>query len=77
MQSQQKLLASVASLVLALSLHLAVPSLPRAEAADCGANDGQVCWQNQSCINILFYKQCTTTYKYYPKNQESEKVQPT
>ena len=31
-----------------------------------GTNTGKVCWQNESCVDILFYQQCTTTYKYYP-----------
>ena len=48
-------------------------SVPGAEAAeaDCGANDGNKCWENQSCINVLFYKQCTTKYKYYPGGSSS------
>lgn len=34
-------------------------------ASECGSGGGEKCWENQSCFNVLFYKQCTTKYKYY------------
>jgi hypothetical protein len=52
---------TVAVLVLA-----AAPAEPRAEETLCGSYDGNVCQKNESCIWILFYRQCTTTYRYYP-----------
>lgn len=54
------------SLLAALALLLASPARPEAASADCGQNSGSVCWENESCVNILFYEQCTTEYKYYP-----------
>ncbi len=35
-------------------------------ASDCGANRGKECTRNESCLNILFFKQCTTRFTYYP-----------
>lgn len=55
--------------LIAGGVYLSAPPAPRAAATDCGAYDGSLCWQDESCINILFYKQCTTRYKYYPKPQ--------
>ena len=34
-------------------------------ASECGGEGGELCWENESCINIFFYKQCTRTYKYW------------
>jgi len=34
-------------------------------ASECSSGSPHLCWQNQNCINIIFYKQCTTNYKYY------------
>lgn len=51
----------------ALALLLASPAQPEAASAGCGDNSGDVCWENESCVDILFYDQCTTEYKYYPQ----------
>lgn len=51
----------------ALALLLASPAQPEAASADCADNDGPICWENESCVDILFYDQCTTEYKYYPQ----------
>lgn len=60
---------AVLTFLMAGGVYLSAPPAPRAAATDCGAYQGSVCWQDESCINILFYKQCTTKYKYYPKPQ--------
>lgn len=55
------------------SLLLAASPSPQAAAeAPCGPNDGQLCWSDESCINIIFYKQCTTRYRYYPEPIKAE-----
>jgi len=41
-------------------------------ASSCGGFRGQVCTANESCLNILFYKQCTTRYSYYPSSSIRE-----
>lgn len=57
----------LAGILAAVALLIATaPAEPRAQAANCGGNDGNVCWQDEQCIWILFYKRCTTNYKYYP-----------
>ena len=64
---RSRLLAGVLSFLAAAGLYLAVPDQPQAAAASCsGSNTGKVCWENESCVEMLFYKQCTTTYKYFP-----------
>ncbi len=61
------LIAGATTFLISTALFLAVPGQPQAATSSCnGTNTGKVCWQNESCVNILFYKQCTTTYKYYP-----------
>jgi hypothetical protein len=52
----------------ALALLLASPAQPEAASASCGDNSGDICWENESCVDILFYDQCTTEYKYYPQS---------
>lgn len=34
-------------------------------ATTCGGPGVVLCKENQSCLNILFYKQCTTRYDYW------------
>lgn len=52
-------------LVLAGALaFLGAPSAPIA-AYECGGPGQQECKRNESCLNILFYKQCTTTIDYW------------
>ena len=65
--NRSRLYASALSFLAAAGLYLAVPDQPQAAAATCsGSNTGKVCWENESCVEMLFYKQCTTTYKYFP-----------
>lgn len=52
--------------LIAAGAYLSAPAQPRAQSSDCGANDGNVCWMTQECTTFLFYKICTTRYKYYP-----------
>ncbi len=64
--NRSRLYASALSFLVAAGLYLAVPDQPQAAAATCnGSNTGKVCWENESCMDMLFYKQCTTTYKYF------------
>ena len=63
--------ASLVAFLAAAGAYLVSPASPQAAASSCsGMNSGKVCWQNESCVDILFYKQCTTTYKYYPAPNE-------
>ncbi len=65
--NRSRLIAGAITLLASTALFLAVPGRPHAATSSCnGTNTGKVCWQNESCVDILFYKQCTTTYKYYP-----------
>ncbi len=65
--NRSRLIAGAITFLASTALFLAVPGQPHAATSSCnGTNTGKVCWQNESCVNILFYKQCTTTYKYYP-----------
>ena|GEM_PF-1479717 len=56
-----------AAFLLSTLLLAASPSPQTAAEASCGPNDGNLCWSDESCASILFFKQCTTKYKYYPK----------
>lgn len=56
---------SIPGLLLVGALAFMAAPASNVAASDCGANGGQLCWDNQSCINIIFYKQCTTKYKYW------------
>lgn len=60
---QQALLA----LAVVGGLALAAPPAPQAQISTCGANDGKKCWENESCVWLIFAKFCTTKYKYYEK----------
>lgn len=61
-----RLSVPVAFLLSAILL-AASPEPRAAEEGDCGANEGNLCWENESCLWLLFYRQCTTKYRYYPK----------
>jgi hypothetical protein len=57
---------TVLGLALASALSLASPMRPSALLADdCGHFSGKECSHTEACVNILFYKMCTTKYKYY------------
>lgn len=64
---RRRLSVGVGALLGAVALLLASPTQPQAASADCGENSGSVCWENESCVDILFYEQCTTEYRYYPR----------
>jgi len=65
--NRSRLIAGAITFLASTALFLAVPGRPHAATSSCnGTNTGKACWQNESCVDILFYKQCTTTYKYYP-----------
>lgn len=64
---RRRLSLGVGALLGAVALLLASPAQPQAASADCGENSGSVCWENESCVDILFYEQCTTEYRYYPR----------
>lgn len=61
--------AGAAAFLAGLAILLTSPAQPVAASAGCGENSGAVCWENEACVNILFYKQCTTDYKYYPASE--------
>lgn len=67
---RRQLAAGAGAVVGALALLLASPGTPEAASADCGENDGNICWENESCVNILFYEQCTTEFKYYRRSAD-------
>lgn len=54
---------SLVALMLALVAYLAAPPAPRAQSASdprCNLyNTGNVCKEQESCVFLLFYKQCT------------------
>jgi hypothetical protein len=52
----------------------ASPEPQAASDSDCGANQGQLCWQNESCASFIFFKMCTTRYKYYPLAEPVEEI---
>jgi hypothetical protein len=64
-RERKRLAVGAVTFLAAAALALGTPSQPRAASADCGDNAGSVCWENESCLDILFYEQCTTEYKYY------------
>ncbi|MEX2465293.1 MAG: hypothetical protein WD995_00190 [Gemmatimonadota bacterium] len=55
----------IPGLLLAAALAFLAAPGSQIAASDCGSNDGEMCWENESCFNVLFYRQCTTNYKYY------------
>ena len=65
--NRSRLHASALTFLAAAGLYLAVPGQPEAAASSCSAsNNGKICWENESCVWVLFYKQCTKTYKFLP-----------
>lgn len=59
-------LARLAGLLVAVLLLAAAPAPREAIAARCGDGDGPICTKNESCVWIIFFKQCTEKYTYYP-----------
>jgi hypothetical protein len=57
---------SIPGFLLAAALAFVAAPDGQLAASECGGFDGNACKTNQSCINILFFKQCTTTHTYYP-----------
>ncbi len=43
---------------------MAAPSA-QIQAAECGGPGTSVCKTNESCLSIIFYRQCTTVYDYW------------
>lgn len=60
---------AVLTFLMAGGVYLSAPPAPRAAATDCGSNSGNKCWENQECVTLIFYKICTTRYKYYPAKE--------
>ena len=62
----RRLVRHAAALALAAGVFIAMPSAPRAQAAQdpfCNLyNQGQVCKEQQDCVWFIFYKKCTTQY---------------
>jgi hypothetical protein len=54
------------ALTLSALLLAASPEPRPAGAMQCGAGTLRLCKTNESCVNILFFSQCTTRYYYYP-----------
>lgn len=63
---KSKALAGLATLLLAGGLLVGAPAPRQAVASSCGENRGNLCRRNESCLFLLFFKQCTTKYDYYP-----------
>jgi len=56
----------IAGILAAVAFLIATaPSEPRAQESSCGPNSGNVCQTDEQCVTIIFYKRCTTNYKYY------------
>ena len=64
---KSKALAGLATLLLAGGLLVGAPAPRQAVASSCGENRGRLCKTNKSCVYLLFFSQCTTTYDYYPR----------
>lgn len=63
---------SLAAAFLCSAILLAASPEPRAAQSDgCGGYNGKLCTTNESCLSIIFYKQCTTKYTYYPGGDTS------
>ncbi len=56
----------IPGLLLAAALAFVAAPADQVAASECGSGGGNLCWEDQACINIIFYKQCTTKYRYYP-----------
>ena len=67
------IMAGAAGLVMALGSAATNPE--PLEADDCSGPGSVVCKSNESCINILFYSQCTTNYDYWNEDEEEEEVE--
>jgi len=76
MRNVRARLAVPAAFLFSAFLLAASPEPQLASDADCGANDGNVCWSNEECLNLLFYRMCTTRYKYYEGALLDPRLQP-
>lgn len=57
---------SIPGFLLAAALAFVATPDGQLAASECGGHNGNQCTANQACVNILFFKQCTTRYTYYP-----------
>lgn len=64
--THRRRLIRLAAPLAAVTLFVASPAPRQATASSCGENNGPMCRKNESCISIIFFKQCTTKYDYYP-----------
>ena len=63
---RKRLIVGTVAVVMATGLNIfGLGRVGELQAMVCGPYDGPMCWSNESCINIIFYKQCTTEYKYF------------
>lgn len=53
-------------LLLAGALAFVAAPPTQVTASECGGHEGQLCEKNEACVNILFYKHCTTKQTYWP-----------
>jgi len=72
MRSIHARLAVPAAFLFSAFLLAASPEPQAASDSDCGSNDGSLCWSNESCVNIIFFKMCTTRYRYWVKVDQEE-----
>lgn len=64
---KSRILTGLVTLAAAFALAVGGPAPRQAIASNCGENSGNLCKKNESCLWILFFKQCTETYYYYPE----------
>lgn len=70
-RDRRRLTTAAGAVLGAAALLVASPGTPEAASADCGENAGNVCWKNEACATFLFYKHCTTEFKYFPREPQS------
>lgn len=51
-------------------LYLGAPPERVQAADDCGAFNGKTCSEQNDCAWFLFFRSCTTKYKYYRAPEE-------
>lgn len=64
--------ATLPGLLLAVALAMLAAPDSRLSAAECGGPGEQLCKENESCVKILFYEQCTTTSDYWSEEAPDE-----
>jgi hypothetical protein len=64
------------AMLVAGAMALAIGPSDQLQASTCGGPGEDLCKENTSCVSIIFYSQCTTTFDYYSTDDDERAIDP-